>query len=463
MLIMAAATFWTHGLVPKTIEEAHATLNDPRAFPTLDAVRQAAMSTLPGHALPREIAWRSGVRDKSFTWDEIYILPENLFLVSAMGSGPAYCSMAEDYLLDSFFDPLSHNQNVLGGLHGYSHVNALCSAMQAWFVAGSTRHLQATLHAFAMLEDQSYATGGWAPDETLEKPGSDRLYTSLTRTHNSFETPCGAYAHMKLTRYLLQATRDGHYGDSMERVMLNAALGARPMQGDGRSFYYADYSTSARRVDSTHRWPCCSGTLPQLAADYGINTYLLGPSPSSTPDPSVWINLYLPSELRWSTRSARLTLTQQHSYPETGLIRLRLQTSRPATLSLHLRIPEWAADPQITLNGQPQPIQSKRGFAELRRNWRTGDLIELHLPMQLRLEALRTDGGTPHPEIAALMWGPWVLMPLSSMPSLSRQQLLSARRTAPSEWTVDTASETIRFRPFSSVGDALYSAYVRIV
>lgn len=438
--------------------DAHALLHDPAAFPTLDTVREAASSTLPGYALPREIAWRKGNRDKSFTWDEIYILPENLFLVSSMGAGPAYRPMAEDYLLDAFFHPLARNQNVLGGLHGYSHVNALCSAMQAWFVAGSALHLQAAVNAFSMLEAQSYSTGGWAPDEQLEKPGSDKLFLSLTKTHNSFETPCGSYAHMKLTRYLLQATRNGHYGDSMERIMLNAALGARPLGGDGHSFYYADYNTTARRVDSTHRWPCCSGTLPQLAADYGINTYLLGPAA----DPSVWVNLYLPSTLRWTARNAELALTQDHTFPEADTVRLRLQTSRPSTFTLHLRIPEWTGDPQLLVNGQPQTLEPRNGFAPIDRHWRDGDLVELHLPMNLRLEPLRTDGGTPHPEIVSLLYGPLVLMPLAPMPTLTRDQLLSAKRTRATEWSIETPSSTLRLRPFTAVGDSIYSAHIRL-
>ena len=438
--------------------DGHALLHDPQAFPTLEKVRLAARPTLPGHAIPREIAWRTG-RDKSFTWDEIYILPENLYLVTAMGAGPAFHAMAQEYLLDSFYKPLAHNENILGGLHGYSHVNALCSAMQAWFVDRSAMHLQAAINGFAMLEAQSFSTGGWAPDEQLEKPGSDKLFQSLTKTHNSFETPCGAYAHMKLTRYLLQATRDGHYGDSMERLMFNAALGSRPLGGDGHSFYYADYNTAgARRVDSTHRWPCCSGTLPQLAADYGINTYLLGPAG----DPSVWVNLYLPSTLHWTDRFTQLSLTQDHTYPETDIIRLRLQASRPSSFTLHLRVPEWVPGAQLTVNGQPQPLTPAKGFAPIRREWRNNDVVELHLPMQLRLEHLSTNGGTPHPEIVSLLYGPLVLMPLAPMPTLTRDQLLTARRTAAAEWQIETPQATLRLRPFTGVGDSVYSVYVRI-
>ena len=99
-----------------------------------------------------------------------------------------------------------------------------------------------------LLTAQSFATGGWGPDEQLRGPIVRALYASLTNTHASFETPCGAYAHFKLTRYLLRVTRDSRYGDSMERVMYNTVLGAKPLQPDGQTFYYSDYSFKGRKV-----------------------------------------------------------------------------------------------------------------------------------------------------------------------------------------------------------------------
>ena len=71
---------------------------------------------------------------------------------------------------------------------------------------------------------QSFATRGWGPEEYLRKPDSDGLYTALTMTHRGFETPCGSYAHLKLTRYLLRITRDGHYGNSIRpKLRVNGA------------------------------------------------------------------------------------------------------------------------------------------------------------------------------------------------------------------------------------------------
>src|SRR3546814_6345032 len=70
-----------------------------------------------------------------------------------------------------------------------------------------------------MIQEQSWASGGWGPGEFFIKPGSGELAETLFRNFkSSFETVCGSYAHFKLTRYLLRITRDSRYGDSMERV-----------------------------------------------------------------------------------------------------------------------------------------------------------------------------------------------------------------------------------------------------
>ena len=200
---------------------------DPEAFATLGKVTEIATPHLPGKAIERDTQWRSG-KDYSFGWDESYTLPENLFLAWERGAGDGYREMAAKYLMDStFFDPLSRGENVFAGRHAYSTVNSLSSGMQAYLALGSDKHLLAVKNAYGMLLAQSFATGGWGPDEQLRAPDSDALFESLAKTHQSFETPCGAYAHFKLTRYLLRVTRDSRYGDSMERVLYNTVLGAR--------------------------------------------------------------------------------------------------------------------------------------------------------------------------------------------------------------------------------------------
>ena len=94
----------------------------------------------------------------------------------------------------------------------------------------------------------------------------------------------------------------------MERIMYNTVLGAKPLQDNGEAFYYADYNFDAKRVYKQAPWPCCSGTLPQVAADYRINIYLREPR-------AIYANLYVPSTLRWTETGNALTLTQEGGYP----------------------------------------------------------------------------------------------------------------------------------------------------
>ncbi len=432
--------------------DSHRLVHDPQAFHLLDATTNTATPHLPGHAVDHDVPWRKG-KDISWSWDESYTLPENLFLVSQMGAGQQYRQLAEQYLNDSTeFDPLAQGENPLAGRHAYSYVNSLNSAMQAYLVAGSEKHLVAAKNGFDILQNQSFATGGWGPHERLQATGSSALFDSLTNTHASFETPCGAYAHMKLTRYLLRVTRDGRYGDSMERVMYNTVLGALPLKPDGSTFYYSDYNFQGKRVYHDGNWACCSGTLPQVVADYGINSYLQEPG-------AVWVNLYVPSVLRWNEGSTHVELEQRGLYPLQDAVEFHVRSSRSTTFALHLRVPAWADGATIAVNGRPTPLEVTKGFAVLRRRWRNGDVVQLELPSKLRLEPI----DAAHPHVVALMYGPLVLFAKTEQQSaLTRKQVLEANRSGSAEWTIDAEQAPLRLVPFTDVGDSTYTTYLQL-
>ena len=120
--------------------------------------------------------------------------------------------------------------------------------MQAYITLGSEKHLRAARNGFEMGEGAKLRYGRLGPKRSLCRTGPGQLGDSLAHTHNSFETPCGAYGHFKITRYLLRVTKDPAYGDSMERVLYNTILGAWPPQADGTSFYYSDYATTGKKV-----------------------------------------------------------------------------------------------------------------------------------------------------------------------------------------------------------------------
>ncbi len=431
--------------------DSHRLVQDPDAFRLLDASTNAVVQVLPEHVVQHDVAWRPD-RDVSWSWDESYTLPENLYLVYGMGAGLRYRKLAQQYLNEAVFVPLANGENSLAHRHAYSYVNSLCSAMQAYLVDGSEEHLEAAKNGFEILQAQSFATGGWGPDEKLQATESSALFDSLTKTHHSFETPCGSYAHMKLTRYLLRVTRDGKYGDSMERVMYNTVLGARPLKVDGSTYYYSDYNFAGRRVYHDGDWACCAGTLPQVATDYGINSYLQEPG-------AVWVNLYIPSVLRWNVGANQIQMEQSGNYPLSDAVEFRVTAARPEAFALHLRIPAWAEGATVTVNGRAVPLEVTKGFAVVRRTWKSGDVVELELPQRLRAEAI----DSAHPEIVALMNGPLVLFAKTeSQPALTRKQVLAARRSAGAEWVIDTDEAPLMLAPFTDVGDSAYTTYLKL-
>ncbi len=434
--------------------DSHQLVQDPDAFDILKRTTKAALPHMPGKAIDREFEWRPG-KDQSFRWDESYTNPENLFLAYQRGAGDQYRDIAMPYLDNStWFDPLARGENVLAGKHAYSYVNSLSSSMQAYITLGDEKYLRATKNAFAMVTAQSFATGGWGPDEMLKAPDSGDVNTSLTKTHNSFETPCGSYAHFKVTRYLLRVTRDSRYGDSMERVMYNTVLGAKPMHADGRAFYYADYNFAGKKVFSNHGFPCCSGTLPQVAADYRINTYFRDPQ-------GVYVNLYLPSSVRWIQDGAKISLSQQGAYPFADNLALEVSASQPKEFALRLRIPEWAHDARVEINGKRwQGVAEPGSFATISRQWRGGDRIEMQIPRPMRLEAIDPQ----HPETVALLCGPLVLFAITKDAALSitRAQLLAAKQLGEKSWEAKTANGPLQLLPYVAIDDEQYSTYLRV-
>jgi DUF1680 family protein len=285
----------------------------------------------------------------------------------------------------------------------------------------------------------------------LRAPNSGDVAGSLEQSHSSFETPCGSYAHFKLTRYLLRVTRDSRYGDSMERVMYNTVLGAKPLQADGRTFYYADYNFKGRKVYSQHRWPCCSGTLPQVAADYRINTYFRDSR-------GLYVNLYIPSTLQWTQDDAQVVLTQNSTYPFDSVVQFDVKMSQAREFAMSFRIPEWAEGASISVNGRRVQTPTTPGsFASVHHPWNTGDRVELDLPMRMRIEPIDPQ----HPQTVALLFGPLVLFAITdAQPVLTRAELLAASRSDQQTWQIKTAGGPIQMLPFTAIDEQQYSTYL---
>jgi uncharacterized protein len=433
--------------------DAHEFANCPDALDVHWRATQAALPYLPEKALSRAEQRARPHKNVADTWDETYTLPENFFLAYLRSGKSQYRDLAVRFIEQDYFGPLAEDHNVLPGEHAYSHVNALSSAMQSYLVLGDEKYLHAARNGFRMVQDQSFATGGWGPDEAFVEPGKGLLDASLGTTHASFETPCGAYGHFKITRYLLRVTRDSRYGDSMERVLYNTIAGATPMLADGTTFYYSDYNNSGRKVHYRDKWPCCSGTFPQLTADYGISAYFQSRD-------GVYVNLFLPSRVSWMENNTQCSLTQMTDYPRAATTQLALNLARPESFTLYVRIPAWAGSKtSVSVNGRGAESSIEPGkFLALQRSWKDGDRVEIEFGMPLRLESIDNENSNN----VALLHGPIALFAVGEIPAkLSRKDLLSvtALSSSSSDWVVKTANGLLTFRPFSSIMSEGYRLY----
>ncbi len=433
----------------------------PTALTVLARTTDAVLPYLPPHAMPHQETPLVGHEDFTrHVWDESYTMPENLFIAWQRTGIERYHELAQRFIFHEYFDPLARCENDLPGRHAYSHMNALGSAATSYLALGERKYLDAARYGFRFVQEQSFATGGWGPSEAFVKPGSGALGESLKSDHASFETPCGSYAHLKLTRALMRITGDCRYGDSMERVMYNTVLGARPIQPDGHAFYYSDYTYDATKFFHKDAWPCCSGTLPMDAADYRICAYFHGTR-------GVYVNLYVPSTLRWKSGGASCIFRQTTAYPYDSHIRIDVSPSSPAEFSVYLRIPAWAHGASLTVNGLRNSRKVEPGaFAEVRRTWKSGDRIELDLALTTRLEAVDAQ----HLDTVAVVSGPLVLMALRggmdqnpAQQKWPRAMLLAAEQNGwgAHAWTAGSGAQKLALRPFMDIHEETYTTYLQ--
>jgi DUF1680 family protein len=84
-------------------------------------------------------------------------------------------------------------------------------------------------------------------------------------------------------------------------------------------------------------------------------------------------------------------LRQQGDVTRGEPVRLTVVDPGAKAVTLNLRIPAWIAGPAtLKINGKPRAVDAKpSSHVALKRRWKAGDVIELTLPVGLRLEQAR--------------------------------------------------------------------------
>ena len=140
-------------------------------------------------------------------------------------------------------------------------------------------------------------------------------------------------------------------------------------------------------------------------------------------------------------------------YPYSSAIAITVGIATPQNLRPAPAHPAWAEGASLRVNGKTVPA-TPGSFAEVRRQWRGGDRIELELPLAMRLQAIE-DG---HDETVALLAGPLVLMRLIEDGNLAttRRDLLMAKQSGRGQWRLPDGG---RMLSFPDITDQRYRTY----
>jgi DUF1680 family protein len=117
----------------------------------------------------------------------------------------------------------------------------------------------------------------------------------------------------------------------------------------------------------------------------------------------LYVNLYVASQLEWLEKG--ISLRQETNFPEQQGTAVVISAKNPVQMEINLRIPYWANAGSVKINGTPlTAFSSPSSYLSLNRIWKSGDKIELSLPMKLHTAPMPDDNN-----VQAMMYGPLVL------------------------------------------------------
>jgi uncharacterized protein len=321
-------------------------------------------------------------------------MSEALADVHRLTGDPAYLHLAERFAHRALLDPMASRRDVLDGLHSNTQIPKVIGFSRLHEIIGKSAYRDAaTFFWQAVVERRSFATGGNGDGEHFFPPEefAQRLHSAKT-----METCC-AHNMLRLTRALFQSTPSVAYADYYERALYNGILASQDPQSGMMMYFQATRPGYVKLYCTpTESFWCCTGSGMENHAKYGDSIYFHD-------DTSLYVNLFIASELRWAEKNLRITQTT--SFPDEDSTRLVVRAGAPVQMRLKIRHPSWCSRAIVSVNGRREILSRAPGrYIEIHRTWRDGDVVDVQLPMQLLLQPLPNA-----PDLVAVMYGPIVL------------------------------------------------------
>jgi Uncharacterized protein conserved in bacteria len=307
---------------------------------------------------------------------------------------PDYKWLAEFFYHEETLDPLLSQEDNLNKKHANTYIPKLIGLTRAYEIGEPQKNK--TISDFfwnTVIDHQSFCTGSNSDKESFFLP--DHQSEHLTGYTGE---SCNVYNMLKLTRHLFCQDASEKYADYYERALFNHILGQQD-PATGMIAYFLPMLPGAHKVYSTRDssfW-CCVGTGFENQAKYGEAIYYHNKN-------SLFVNLFISSELNWKEQEVKLV--QKTQFPSNGKATITITTEKPKKLVLNLRYPDWATSgAQIKINGKLLNVKEKPGsYITIERIWKDGDRLEVEYLMTLKKVP------TPdNPDIISLEYGPIVL------------------------------------------------------
>lgn len=245
-----------------------------------------------------------------------------------------------------------------------------------------------------------YLTGGIGARHTSEAFGD--AYELPNR--EAYTETCASVGNALWNLRMFLMKGDSKYIDVLERTLYNGLLSGVSFSGD--RFFYQNPLESAGGYQRS-AWFDCACCPPNIARFLpSLSGYMYGQR-----DEEIFVNLYIGSTASLQVHTVPVTLTQETDYPWQGGISISIDPRQPVKMTIALRLPGWAHNqpvpgdlyryetasedtPLLTVNGKEAAAESRHGYLRVTRTWRSGDTIELALPLPVR--RVRS-----HPEVIA--------------------------------------------------------------
>lgn len=312
-------------------------------------------------------------------------LTESYAELYARTKTPRWLTLAQRLRHRAIVDPLAAGRDELAGKHANTQIPKIVGSARLYELAKdpADRHT-AQFFWQTVTRDHSYVIGGNSDHEHFGAPRQ-----LATRLDQQTCEACNSYNMLRLTRHLYGWSGDAALFDFYERAHLNHIMSQQDPE-TGMFTYFTALMSGASRVhsDPTNDFWCCVGSGMESHSKHGESIYWKRGD-------GVAVNLYYASTL--DAPEAKLDIDTAFPLSDQVVI-----TVKKAPKTLALRVPGWCAAPVLKLNGKAAGVRN--GSYLLLAGLKTGDRLELSLPMPVRVETMPDDA-----KLIAFLSGPLVL------------------------------------------------------